>query len=340
MTLVIVALGAMSALGVGACGFEVPDVVQQTNDSGTSDVTIDDGGLVDARDADADVGLPTCNPNAPFAAPVLVAELADPNVSFESREPRLSADERTIYFSFGPAGGTFVLFYASRPSASVPFGAKAAVAGLTGGSGSDNNITLSADGLVALISSNRTSGANNPKSSQIWSTTRANLSAPFAAPQWAQNKFGSTSDDMDPFFIPDAGGLFYAAHIDYFDQNVVKIKRWTYGGGTTYSAATGPAFSPPNAAAKDRAPVLTPDELRIFYATNAAPDGGVVAGGNIWTASRPDRAVGWGTPSIVTELAGFGTYPRPGWVSANGCRLYLTSNKSGRNLIYLAQRGK
>ncbi len=341
--LAVVALGGSSAALANACAYEVPEVVTPLVDSGGTDVIVGDGGSTDASDADADADAATgtCNPIAPFGTPVLIPELADPNVTYESREPRLSADELTVYFAFGPQNGTFVLFTATRPSMTATFGAKAPIAGLTGGSGSDNNITVSADGLVALLSSNRTQGSVNPNVSQLWSTSRPNASAAFATPVWSNTGFGSQNGDYDPFFIPGAGGLFYSVYAD-LNTGILKIKRSVYAGNNTYNGASGPGFAPPNAAASDRAPVLTPDELRIFYASNAGLDGGVLppGNGNIWTSARPSSAVGWPPPIAVAELVNFGTYPRPGWVSANGCRLYLTSNKSGRNLIYVATRGK
>jgi len=289
----------------------------------------------DAMDASV-VDDGSCNPAAAFGTPTILAELADPN--YDERFPRLSPDERTIYYAFGPPAGPFVLFSAARVASTGPFGKGAAIAGLTPASGSDNNITVSPDGLVALLSSNRTQGSVNPNVSQIWSTSRANTSAAFATPVWSNTAFGSQNGDYDPYFVPGAGGLFYSANVT-LSNPAPHIRRGVFNAGG-YSGASGPGFGTGNAVAEDRAPVVTPDELRIYFASNAGPDGGVQPGGRIWTSTRPSSAVAWLAPWIVAELAGFGTYPQPGWISADGCRLYLTSNKSGRDAIYLAKRGK
>ena len=273
---------------------------------------------------------------AAFGAPTVLSELADPN--YDERYPRLSPDERTIYYAFGPPAGPFVLFSAARAATNDPFGKGAAIAGLTPASGSDNNITVSANGLVALISSNRTQGAVNPNVSQIWSTSRASTAAPFASPLWSNTGFGAQNGDYDPYFVPGAGGLFYYANVS-LSHPAPHNQRAVFNAGTN-NGASGPGFGTGNSAAEDRAPVVTPDELRIFFASNAGPDGGVQAGGRIWTSTRPSSALAWLPPWIVPELSGFGTYPHPGWISADGCRLYLSSNKSGRDAIYLAKRGK
>lgn len=335
------ALGGIfgGACALAACAYEVPDVLTSEGDASGVDAPADVATSVDANDAsDAIVDAGGCNPQAPFGVPVILAELADP--SYAARDPRLTADERTIHFAFGPPSGPFVLFVATRATSTGPFGKPSPVAGLTPSSGSDNNITVSADGLTALLSSNRTQGSVNPNVSQIWSTTRASTSSSFAAPVWANTGFGSQNGDFDPFFVEGAGGIFYLASAGY-PTPIVKIRRSVFLGNNTFGDPSGPSFTSGNNGADERAPVVTPDELRIYYASNAGLDGGILsAGGNVWTSTRPSTAVAWQKPWVVAELQSFGTYPRPGWASADGCRLYLTSNKSGRDAIYVATRGK
>ena len=341
---VLVCGACCAPFALAACLYDVPDVGAPAPDvdSGVSgpDVSSTDGSAAkDAGGNDANVAdAGGCNPDAAFGTPALVSELADP--SYDARYPRLTSDERTIYYAFGPAAGPFVLYSATRATTSSPFSGMAPIAGLTGANGSDNNVTVSEDGLVALLSSNRKQGSVNPTVSQIWSTSRANTSAAFSTPLWSNTGFGSQDGDYDPFFVSGGGGLFYLASVSLSAPGIAHIRRATFVNGT-YGSASGPDFSTGNSAADDRAPVLTPDELRIYYATNANPSGGVLGGGagNVWTSSRPSTALQWRPPTVVAELSGFGTYPKPGWVSADDCRLYLFSNKSGHDAIYVATRG-
>lgn len=335
------------ALTTGACGYEVPDVGTGTPDSGLGpDVTLlpdaaDSGAAADAKDAAA-VDDGSCNPAKAFGTPVLVQGLADPG--YDERFPRLTPDELRVYYALAPKNnGMSALFTATRASPTGGFGPPVAVAGLTGGTGSDNNITVSADGLWALISSNRTQQSVNPNVSQIWATSRASAASPFAAPNWTNTGWGSQNGDFDPYFVPGAGNLFYSANMP-FNGTAAHIRRAVLLDPTSsppsFGNAPPPDFSTGNAAAEDRAPVVTADELRIYFASNSGPSGGTMAGGNIWTSTRVSKAVGWVAPTMVSELAGFGTYPRPGWISPDDCRLYLWSNKAGSEDVYVATRGK
>lgn len=328
--------GASLACTLAGCWFDVPDVASSDpTDSGAADSEAGDARVpADATDALVDGGG-GCNPDAAFGAPLVLPELANPN--YDERYPRLSPDERTIYYSLGPPGGPFVLFFASRAAPTGPFGNAAAIAGLTGGGQSDVNITVSSSGLVALMSSTRTQQSVNPNVSQIWSTLRQNTSSPFAAPIWSNTTFGSQNGDFDPYFVPGAGGHFYYANLPI--NGSIDLNDAVFNAGV-YSGAMSPGFGSLNSAAEDRAPVVTPDELRIYFASNRGLDGGVLgSGGNVWTSTRPSSAVVWQAPRVVSELAGFGSYPRPGWISADGCRLYLTSNKAGSEDVYVATRG-
>jgi len=315
------------ALAVVACWYDVPDVVTDSGapeaaaDAPSSDAAAD----ADAGAADADDG--GCNPDAPFGAPVVIAGLANP--TYDERYPRLSPDELTIYFAFGPPAGPFVLFTASRSSIGAAFGTPAPIAGLTGGSGSDNNITVSPNGLVALMSSTRTQTSVNPNVSQIWSTSRNAPDASFAAPVWSNTTFGTQNGDFDPYFV-GSSGLFYYAHLPM--NGSIDLSYAVFSGGN-YTGATGPSIANLNSTAEDRSPTLTPDELTIYFSSSR---GGT---GHVWMSNRPSNAVQFQAPWMVSELSSLGN-PRPGWISANNCRLYLTINVSGNDDIYLAQRGK
>ena len=335
----VFALGAAvaAALSLGACGYEVPEVVvpPASIDSGGGDAGADVVAPTDAMVADVDDG--SCNPNAPFGAPVRIDELVQ--AGYDERYPRLSPDERIVYYSFGKANGTFSLYSASRASSTGPFGKGTPIAELIGGDLSDVNLTVSADGLVALMSSTRTNGSIYPHVSQIWSMSRATTGAPFSKLTWSDTAFGSQNGDLDPYFVPNAGGLFYYANVS-LNETKPHISRHVFSDGG-YPNAAGKGFGTGNPAAEDRDPVVTPDDLRIYFASNAGADGGVLpSGGNIWTSTRADAFSDWLSPRIVAELAGFGTYPHPGWISPDACRLYLSSNKSGDEAMYVARRGK
>jgi hypothetical protein len=78
-------------------------------------------------------------------------------------------------------------------------------------------------------------------------------------------------------------------------------------------------------------PVVTPDELTIFYRTAAG----------VMSASRDTLELPFGAPATLTELDTLktGNPPGPQWVSPDGCRLYyLQNDDAGTGRLYRADR--
>jgi Tol biopolymer transport system component len=82
-------------------------------------------------------------------------------------------------------------------------------------------------------------------------------------------------------------------------------------------------------------PVVTPDELTIYF---TSPAGGT---GDIYVAHRAAMTDPFGEPSIVSELDSSTTNEEPSWVSADGCDLYFSSDRAGGSGydLYVAHRG-
>lgn len=88
-------------------------------------------------------------------------------------------------------------------------------------------------------------------------------------------------------------------------------------------------------------PNLSADGKRIFF-TRAAVGGG---GTMIWTAIRADSSSAFTQLAVVPNVGadGFSNYAT--WVSRDGCRLYLHSNRpaapgGGGTDLYVAERPK
>lgn len=85
-----------------------------------------------------------------------------------------------------------------------------------------------------------------------------------------------------------------------------------------------------------RNPVLSADGREIFFSSEAATPGKL----RIHRAERASPTAKFGTGTQVTELGGTLSYEAPTWLSADGCYLLFTSDRSGDLDVYYAVRGK
>lgn len=333
-------LSSCAVATTAACWYEVPDVVtpDAATDTFAPDVIVDTG-------IDEPVDDGGCNLTAPFGAPALL--VTDPAYqAYDKRAPRLSPDELTVYFASGLPNGVYQLYEATRSTWSVPFSTVVGnVPGLVNGSdGSDESISVAPDGLLALIGSTRYED-DNPGMSQVWSTARASSSSPFSAPMWSGTSFGSHVGDWDPYIVGEDAGLYYFYYASLCAScpppNNLDIHYASFDGGDGGYVGLPSPSNLNSGVAADRAPVLTPDQLRIYFSSDRTLDGGVSAGNEaIWTSYRPNATAAWVTPTPVSELADAGALPRPAWVSPNGCRLYFDAKVgTGTYETFVATRG-
>ena len=84
--------------------------------------------------------------------------------------------------------------------------------------------------------------------------------------------------------------------------------------------------------------MLSSDKLTIYY-SSLRSDGGAHGKPDIWRAQRHNATGVFDPPSNVGELNSAAT-DFVGWLSEDGCRLYLSSNRmtSRGYEIYVAQR--
>jgi hypothetical protein len=109
------------------------------------------------------------------------------------------------------------------------------------------------------------------------------------------------------------------------------------------AAASGGGFSAPvdvteiDTMFDEGNPTLSPDRLTLFWASNRT-DGGAKGGYDIWTAKRADTSAPFSSIANVAEL-NTANDDFPGWLSPDGCRLYLTSQATVGQM-YVATRPK
>jgi Tol biopolymer transport system component len=261
---------------------------------------------------------PGCDLAKPFGEPALVTGVAS---ATEDGSLRLSSDEKTAYF-FSARTGTKLLYTASRPR---PVGAFSAVSVLANVNTSNQyNPAISADGLTLFFASFRSGGVGD---NDIYQATRSTRSDDFSGTRLTPN-VNSAASEVQPYVTRD-GTTMYFVRLLSTGQTVHRAV------GSVTAGFTNPLVVPEiDGPTNDTDPVLSADGLTLFWGSDRPGGLGDV---DVWQAHRPDPAAAFRdlAPILEVNTAGFDA---PSDVSADGCRLYLTSTRSGKTGIYVATR--
>lgn len=313
----VVSLGAFF-LGGCAAILGIDDGVPRT-DAGVVDAAVEATPDVSVDRGPDVVVVPTCKPSAPFTSIKPIAEL---NTTGDDQHPRLLPDEKTIVFQRQQPG--FVIFTATRADRLSTFSPPVSIAELAiGGDAADP--TLDPSGLRIVFASGRVGGVGGY---DLWVATRTNVGSAFSAPTVLTGLNGTAIDHYANF--AGAGALYFSS-----------VRASGLGSEDIYrSAVNGSVISAPvlvaglSGTGYDAAPAVTPDELLAYVQTSITDDAG--SGTTIFVSSRGSTATPWPTPTVVAELRSAESIPT--WVSADGCRLYFSSNRSGNWDLWVAER--
>jgi len=283
----------------------------------------DASAAVDASSIDGP-GSRRCDPTASFGAPVALSSL---NTDANDEKAALSPDALTIYFSSTRMGGVggFDIYQATRPSTSAPFGNVTPVTGVNT-TGDEREPHVTGDGL-SMFASSKAAGAT---SLHITLATRTSTTLAFGGLQVVA-VINGTANDTDPYSSANGNVLYFASDRggDY---------------GIYRSSRAGGAFSTPtlvsgvtlDSANQDSNPVVTPDELTLYFGSNRPGGAGNY---DIYQATRPTVADGFGAPIALASL-NTASLDAPSWVSEDGCELYFTRLDATLGYqLYVALRG-
>lgn len=271
-----------------------------------------------ARDA-----MPVCDPDGAFDPPVLMPGFG---TSVAEAAAHLSTDELTMYFAATYAGGlgAFDLYTAKRSRIEDPFGIPASLTALNTAA-ADADPSVSADELTVVFYSNRIANEGN----HIYVATRSSPLAAFGAPAPLAGVAAPTVTDTDftAFLSADGQELWFASN---------------RGGNFDLWRAprTGAGFASPEAVAAlntadlEIIPVLSADRLTVYFSTSR---GAATQNQDIWIAHRATVTGEFSAPHPVEGVNTTGN-DHPSWLSPDNCRLYLTSNVSTTDDLYVATR--
>lgn len=261
----------------------------------------------------------SCDPAKPFGTPLLVMGV---NSTANENEAFLSADELTIYIaSTRPPGGpdNIELYSATRATTTSGFGAASLLAVLNS-NGNDETPSLTSDGLTFFYSSNRGAGGS---AYDLYVATRTTVVADFGTPATVAGVNSAMALD-GASYINGNGTVLYFTSDRGGTRDIYRTTR----------ATQTAAFSPPTQVAElnspiafDEFPVVTDDGLTTYFGSDR-PNGSSGGGLDIWMAHRTTTQDGFGMPIPEAALSSTSSdYPL--WISADGCRFLLSSDRPG-----------
>jgi len=319
--------------------FDGPDTIEEapldgavTRDSAIA-TTLDAPAdvLLEASDADADGSArdaaPACDPTKPFGVPALVAG-TDLNTAADEGTPRLSPDERTLYFwsnrNDGGAGPTRI-YVATRSSSTEAFGAPTLLSP-PGASWNEASPTVSADGTTLVFESDHLTGARG----QLFVATRAADGGSFGLPALLAN-VNSALEEATPYLRPDRQELYFTA--DHGDgMNLYRALLQSDGSYGNPGAVTELSSS-----SDEYSTCVSSDDRMIVWGSKRS-DIQNYGDFDIYVANRANAADGFGSLSNAGQAVNSPALDLPGWISPDGCSLYMESERSGQRDLYVARR--
>jgi hypothetical protein len=244
---------------------------------------------------------------------------------------RFNPAQTVAYLSLCDASGvksTCDLYTAFLTSANV-FGGYSKLNGVSKAAVYDSYPTITADAQYLIFGSER-SGAVS-----IFVAAAANGS--FEMPTISQPALvPGVHDSNEPYILGDGATLYFSASLDgsVDSSNLYRAIGGPPAFGGTATIVDVDTF------ANEFAPVVTDDELEIFYATDFAMPGGDGFNLDIYTATRASTADQFGPATPLAALSG-ATIDWPVWISPDNCTLYYINKVHATNgvaTVYVTQR--
>ncbi len=208
------------------------------------------------------------------------------NSGADDREPALSSNGLTLFFSSNRPGGHggFDVWSATRPSLDAPFTEPINLGPAVNSSADDACHALSADGLTLLFRSNRPGGQGGH---DLWTATRPSVNTPFTEPVNLGPTVNSSADDGNGILSADGLTLLFQSN-----------RPGGLGGWDVWMSArasTADRFGelvnlgpPVNSSADDGLPAaLSADGLTLIICSDRPGGHG---GHDLWICTRSPRA--------------------------------------------------
>ncbi len=261
---------------------------------------------IDGPGPDAPVSQARCDPAKPFNAPVLVANV---NSSNDDTHIALTRDETTAFIGrvVQPPNLSATILSTRRASITEPFAApdNVVTATINSTAGDEHSPSLVADGLIMYF--HRQEGSTIG----IFAATRATDTAVFSAGTAVSVDRTALTNALSPTISADGQTLYW---LDFSDFGKV-FAATRSGTPTIFVNKRSPAT-----VAIGAAPVLSADELTMYYATGNGAD--------VLVSTRDTKTAAFGTGVPVANVNSAAN-DIPVALSNDGCVLYLSSTRAG-----------
>jgi len=321
-----VRLAGAACLLVAACALDesgeaTPDAETDgpSNDVFVADV-VEEADATPADVVEEEAAPPACKPDAPFAN---ATNLGAINTPAGETSPSLTNDELTIFFQRAPDTTHSSLFYAQRASKTAPFGPAHPVTTISSAATYDVSPYV-VDGMSALyFGSNRAQGGHV----DLFQATGNGQPDGWSNPKPLTTLNETGTDTYDPF-IASTGAIWLSSDRNGNDSDLY----------VTANVSTAPtAYTTLNTAYNELFPVLSSDALTVFFArTDSQPRF------HVFSATRASTSQVFTSPQQVSDFDSGNSDNAPGWLSVDGCRMYLVSDRPGGQGsfdLWIATRG-
>jgi WD40-like Beta Propeller Repeat len=328
--------GALLALATMGCSSVAELLGVITSDAAVSQGTPNDTATSDAEvEAMADAGQPleaggdaavACDPSKPFGVPMLLSSLQSPD---KEGGFRLLPGERTGFFWSSRDGGPgyINIYTTTRTDVLVPFGGVKLVDNVNVPMSLNMDPTATANGLTLIYRYRM--GRTDSGIDQLFAAERADAASAFSNGTPVANVNVGGFNNVQPYVMPDGSALYFSSDRagDFDIYRAVRV-------GDTFGLPV--AISELNATgANEGDPLLTADELTIYFSSSRSAGLGRA---DIWMAQRADKGLMFGPPIDLMEINS-AAMDAPTWLSPDGCRLYMSSERGDAgNDIYVALR--
>lgn len=277
------------------------------------------GAPIDARAAvvdspDAAPGA-RCDPTAPFGSAINLGSAV--NTAANEATPRLTLDELTLVFSRLNTDGTWDIYQATRAQITEPFGAPT-VLGTINSVYTDVWPTLTPDALTIYFNTDRNNSMTGTE--QVFSATRAAATADFGPPAVVS---GFMANDNQPYVNPTGTAVYFSSGSRPDTTGGADLYRAPLDGSGNVGTAQV-LIGDVNTPANEQVPAVTKDELTVFFCRNNADN----TDNDIYYATRASASAPWGSGTALPGFSTAGSEEVPGWVSPDGCDLYIYDNGS------------
>lgn len=124
----------------------------------------------------------------------------------------------------------------------------------------------------------------------------------------------------------------------YFEADHAKSDIYRAAGGPTAFTDVAPVASL-DTADRENAPVVTDDELEVFFASDrASPGRPNLSGLDIYTAARGSPSADFAAPVMVPGLSTVDQIDYPLWISADNCELFYINKIDAVGSLYVTRR--